>query len=411
MYRRNIETALKAALGDTRIVLLNGARQTGKSTLAQMIAEQRGGRYLTLDDEAVLAVARGDPSALVRATPQMTVIDEVQRAPELFSAIKIEVDRNRTPGRFLLTGSANIFLLPRLSESLAGRIEILPLLPLSQDEISGDRSTFVDMVLTNQDWRIRKSTVDRVEVCKRIIAGGYPEALAREPGERRAAWHRSYLSSLIQRDVRDLSSIDGLTDLPRLIGLIAARSSALMNMSELSRSTGIANSTLRRYLGILEAIYILQPLPAWSTNTGKRFVKSPKIHLVDTGLAAYLRGDTDPQSLAQSGNIGPLLETFVVQEIRKQLAWSNAPATPFHYRSAADREVDLVLELPGGAVAGFEIKAAAKVGKADFMGLESLAEDAGKKFIRGVLLYFGDQVLPFGDKLTAIPITELWTSR
>ncbi|MDP9082972.1 MAG: DUF4143 domain-containing protein, partial [Pseudomonadota bacterium] len=196
--------------------------------------------------------------------------------------------------------------------------------------------------------------------------------------------------------------------LPRLLGLLAARSSALMNMSELSRSTGIPNSTLRRYLGLLEAIYILQPLPAWSTNTGKRFVKSPKVHMVDPGLAAYLRGDTDPQSLAQSGSIGPLLESFVVQELRKQLTWSKAPATAFHYRSAAGREVDLVLELPGGAVTGIEIKAGAKVSKADFAGLDSLAEDAGKKFIRGVLLYLGDQVLPFGDKLAAVPIEELW---
>jgi hypothetical protein len=411
MYRRNIETPLKAALNDTRVVLLNGARQSGKSTLVQRIAGERNGRYLTLDDEAVLAVARADPSALVRANAPMTVIDEVQRAPELFSAIKIEVDRNRTPGRFLLTGSANVFLLPRLSESLAGRLETLPLLPLSQDEISGGRSTFVDMVLTDSDWRVRKATVDRVEVCRRIIAGGFPEALARPAGERRAAWYRSYLSSLIQRDVRDLSTIDGLADLPRLLGLIAARSSALMNMSELSRSTGIANSTLRRYLTLLEAIYVLQPLTAWTTNTGKRFVKSPKIHMVDTGLAAYLRGDTDPQALAQSGNIGPLLESFVVQELRKQLSWSKTPATTFHYRSASGREVDLVLELPGGAVSGVEIKAAAKVGKADFAGLESLAEDAGKKFIRGVMLYFGDHVLPFGDKMTAVPINELWAGR
>jgi hypothetical protein len=411
MYRRNIEAPLKAALNDTRVVLLNGARQSGKSTLVQRIAGERNGRYLTLDDEAVLAVARADPSALVRANAPITVIDEVQRAPELFSAIKIEVDRNRTPGRFLLTGSANVFLLPRLSESLAGRLETLPLLPLSQDEISGGRSTFVDMVLTDSDWRVRKATVDRVEVCQRIIAGGFPEALARPAGERRSAWYRSYLSSLIQRDVRDLSTIDGLSDLPRLLGLIAARSSALMNMSELSRSTGIANSTLRRYLTLLEAIYVLQPLMAWTTHTGKRFVKSPKIHMVDTGLAAYLRGDTDPQALAQSENIGPLLESFVVQELRKQLSWSKTPGTAFHYRSASGREVDLVLELPGGAVSGVEIKAAAKVGKADFAGLESLAEDAGKKFIRGVMLYFGDHVLPFGDKMTAVPINELWAGR
>jgi predicted AAA+ superfamily ATPase len=411
MYRRNIEPAVGAALKDTRVILLNGARQTGKSTLVQKIAQERDARYLTLDDEAVLAVARGDPSALLRASPQMTVIDEVQRAPELFSAIKIEVDRNRSPGRFLLTGSANVFLLPRLSESLAGRMEILPLLPLSQDEIAGVRSSFIDTLLSNADWSPRKSAVDRVDICRRIIVGGYPEVLTRETGDRRSAWFRSYLSSLIQRDIRDLSNIDGLTDLPRLLGLIAARSSALMNMSELSRSTGIANSTLRRYLSLLEAIFVLQPLPAWSTNTGKRFVKSPKIHLVDTGLAAHLRGDTDPRSLSQSTNLGSLLETFVVQELRKQLTWSKTPATPFHYRSTVGREVDLVLELAGGAVSGIEIKAAAKVGQADFAGLRSLAEDAGRKFVRGVLLYLGDHVLPFGDKLAAVPINEIWASR
>jgi len=411
MYRRNIESTLETVLQDTRVVLLNGARQTGKSTLAQKIAEERNGRYLTLDDEAVLAVARSDPSALLRAAPGLTVIDEVQRAPELFAAMKMEVDRQRTPGRFLLTGSANIFLLPRLSESLAGRMEVLPLLPLSQDEMAGARSTFMETMLSDTDWRIRRSNVDRVDICRRIIGGGFPEAVARPAGERRSAWFKGYLSSLIQRDVRDLSSIEGLTDLPRLLGLLAARSSALMNMSELSRSVGIAHSTLRRYLSLLEAVFILQPLPAWSTNSGKRLVKSPKIHLIDSGLAAQLCGDTNPEPLSQSSKIGPLLETFVVQELRKQLGWSKQPATAFHFRSAAGREVDLVLELPGGAVSGVEIKAAAKVGKGDFAGLEALAEEAGKKFIRGVLLYFGDHVLPFGDALAAVPITELWAGR
>jgi predicted AAA+ superfamily ATPase len=269
----------------------------------------------------------------------------------------------------------------------------------------------MEMMLSDTDWRIRRSDVDRVDICRRIIGGGFPEVVGRPAGERRSAWFKGYLSSLLQRDVRDLSSIEGLTDLPRLLGLLAARSSALMNMSELSRSVGIAHSTLRRYLSLLEAVFILQPLPAWSTNSGKRFVKSPKIHLIDSGLAAHLCGDTDPEPLSQSSKIGPLLETFVIQELRKQLGWSKQPATAFHFRSAAGREVDLVLELPGGAVSGVEIKAAAKVGKGDFAGLEALAEEAGKKFIRGVLLYFGDHVLPFGDALAAVPITELWAGR
>ncbi len=409
MYRRNIQYALRAALADTRVVLLNGARQTGKSTLVQQLTAEMGGQYLTLDDDAVLGTARTDPGALVRAAAGLTVIDEVQKAPELFPAIKREVDRDRRPGRFLLTGSANVFLLPRLSESLAGRMEILPLLPLSQDEIAGRAADFPDALFSSAEWAIRKRTMDRIDVCRRVVGGGYPEALAREPGSRRSAWFRSYLSSLLQRDVRDLANIDGLTDMPRLLGLLAARSSALMNMSEVSRAAGIAHSTLRRYFGLLEATFILQPLPPWSANVGKRFVKSPKIHLVDSGLAAHLRGDTEPAQLAQSSAVGPLLETFVLQELRKQLGWSRQPATPYHFRTAAGREVDIVLEAPGGRVVGIEVKASATVGKADFAGLEALAEVAGKKFVRGVVLHLGDNGVPFGDKLWAVPMAELWS--
>ena len=408
MYRRNIESALQAALSDTRVVLLNGARQTGKSTLAQKFADHLAGRYLSLDDETLLGTARSDPSALVRGTVGLTVIDEVQKAPALFPAIKMEVDRDRRPGRFLLTGSANVFLLPQLSESLAGRVEILPLQPLSQDELAGRKASFPDVLFSEEAFQARKHAVNRLAICARIAGGGFPEALSREPGARRTAWFRSYLSSLLQRDIRDLAHIEGLTDMPRLLALLAARTSALMNMSELSRSVGIAHSTLRRYLSLLEATFILQPLPAWSTNIGKRFVKSPKIHLVDTGLAAHLYGEPDPAQLAHSPALGPLLESFVLQEIRKQLGWSRLSAVPYHFRTAAGREVDIVLEAPGGRVAGIEVKAAGSVGKSDYAGLEALAEAAGTKFIRGVVLYLGEHAVPHSDRLWAVPIDELW---
>lgn len=409
MYRRNLETSVRAALGDTRVVLLSGARQTGKSTLVQQLVAEKGGHYFTLDDHAVLATARADPAALVRAAPGLTVIDEVQKAPELLPAIKLEVDRDRRPGHFLLTGSANVFLLPRLAESLAGRMEILILLPLSQDEVVGRATSFPDALFAAGDWRIRSQAVNRLDICGRVVAGGFPEALARKSAVRRAAWFKSYVASLLQRDVRDLANIEGLTDMPRLLGLLAARSSALMNMSEVSRTAGIAHSTLRRYLTLLEATYILQPLPAWSANIGKRFVKSPKIHLVDSGLAAHLRGDDDPGQLMHSTTLGPLLESFVLQELRKQLGWSRQQAVPYHFRTAAGREVDIVLEAPGGKVVGIEVKAAATVSKADFAGIQALREAAGRKFVRGVVLYLGDNALPFGDDLWAIPIAELWT--
>lgn len=408
MYRRLVERKLQAALADTRVVLLNGARQTGKSTLVQLVAEQRGGQYLTLDDPATAGLARSDPSALVRDAGHFMVIDEVQHAPQLFPAIKRVVDADGRPGRFLLTGSANVFMLPRLAESLAGRMEILPLHPLSQGELADNEANLVDALFGAAPWLTGVQTLDRVAVCERVIAGGFPEAVARTPGERRDAWFRSYVASLLQRDVRDMANIDGMTDMPRLLSLLAARSSALLNVSEVSRAAGIAHSTLRRYLALLEATFIFQPLPAWSTNIGKRFVKSPKIHLLDSGLAAHLRGDVDAATLAQSPNLGPLLETFVVQEVRKLLGWSRQVATPYHFRTAIGQEVDLVLEAPCQRIAGIEVKASSNVSQGDFSGLRALAETAGDKFVGGVALYLGEQRLRFADKLWALPVSVLW---
>lgn len=407
MFRRHIEPALRAALADTRVVLLNGARQTGKSTLAEEIASQRGGRYLTLDDETLLGTARSDPTALLAGAAGLTVIDEVQKAPELLPALKREVDRDKRPGRFLLTGSANIFLVPRVAESLAGRIEILPLLPLSQDEVAGRAASLPDALFSGSPWRTRRSTLKRLDVGKRIVAGGYPEVLARA-GARRAAWFTSYVSSLLQRDVRDLANIDGLTEMPRLLGLLAARASTLLNMAELSRAAGIPHSTLKRYLTLLEATFILQPLPAWSANLGKRFVKAPKIHLLDSGLTAHLRGGSEAAQLVASPALGPLLESFVLQETRKQLGWSRQAATPYHFRTATGREVDIVLEAPGGKVVGIEVKAAASVDGRDFSGLQALAEAAGKRFVRGVVLYLGEHAVPRGGDMWALPLDELW---
>src|SRR3990172_5613244 len=408
MHRRYVDKKLQIALADSRVVLLHGARQTGKSTLARQLAAQRGGQYLTLDDPAVGGVVRSDPSALIRGAGALMVIDEVQHAPELFPAIARVVEADGRPGRFLLTSSANVFLLPRLAGSLAGRMEILPLHPLSQGELGAKEANLVDALFDAAPWQAGALALDRVGVCERVIAGGFPEAVARAPGEQRDAWFRSYIGSLLQRDVRDLANIDGLIDIPRLLALLAARSGALINMAEVSRAAGIAHSTLRRYLALLQATFIFQPLPAWSTNIGKRFVKSPKIHLLDSGLAAHLRGDVDAAALAQSPNLGPLLESFVVQEVRKLLGWSRQAATPYHFRTAIGQEVDLVLEAPGQRIAGIEVKASSNVSQGDFSGLRALAETAGDKFVGGVVLYLGEQRLPFADKLWALPIAVLW---
>jgi uncharacterized protein len=411
MYRRNILPLLTTALADTRVVLLNGARQVGKSTLAQQIARQRGGQYFTLDDPAVAGLARTDPSALVDGAVGLTVIDEVQFAPALFSVIKREVDRNPQPGRFLLTSSANVFVLPTAAESLAGRMEVLTLEPLSQAEIEGSNNNLVDALFDDAPWVRRTVRTDRADIVRRLVGGGFSEAMGRSESRRRSAWFSAYLGSLLQRDVRNYANIEGLHDMPRLLSLLAARTGALMNMSEVSRATGIAHSTLRRYLSLVEALFIVQPLPAWSANLGKRLVKAPKMHLIDSGLAAHLQGhDADAAALAASPQIGPLLESFVVQEVRRHLRWSATEATAWHFRTALGREVDMVLEAPGGRIVGLEVKAGAGLAQSDFNGLRELATAAGEGFCRGAVLYSGEQLISFGDRLWAVPLGVLWAT-
>ena len=405
MLRRLVEDPLRAALADTPVVALVGARQTGKTTLAKKLCEALGGEYVSLDDAATLAGAARDPAAFLRARAEPLVIDEVQAAPELLRAIKRSVDDDRRPGRFLLTGSANVLALPRLSESLAGRMEIRTLWPLSQGEIRGRNETFLQKLFTDTPLRRR---APRADLPATIATGGYPEAVARADPARRAAWFASYVSAILQRDVRDLARIEGLVELPRLLQLLAARSAALMNVAEISRASAMPHTTLKRYLALLEHTFLLRPLPAWSSNRGKRLTKSPKIHLVDCGLAAHLAG-FDASTLAHDRPaLGPLLESFVVGELVKQASWAEASIALYHFRTAAGREVDIVLEGAGGRVAGVEVKASSAVSASDFAGLEALAETAGKKFARGVLLYDGDSVVPFGERMLAAPVQALW---
>lgn len=408
MFRRYIRDQVDAALADTRVVLLNGARQVGKSTLARQIADERGGQYQTLDDPAVAAAAQADADAFVQAAAGFAVIDEVQLAPNLFPAIKRVVDRDPQPGRFLLTGSANALMLPRVAESLAGRMQILTLHPLAQCEVVDSGHNFVDALFAAARWTARAVATDRADLARRVVTGGFPEVLGRPEPERRAAWFGSYLASLLQRDVRDLASIEGVRELPRLLGLLAARTGGLMNASEVARSAAIADTTLRRYLALLEAIFIVQPLSAWSTNFGKRLVKAPKMHLLDTGLAAHLQGLVAPEALAASQQFGPLVEAFVVQEVRRQLGWSRTRAGAWHFRTAAGREVDLVLERSDGRIAGIEVKASSNLRTADAAGLAALAEATGERFVRGAVMYAGDRLLPLGPKVWAVPLGVLW---
>lgn len=408
MHTRGVIEVARRALADTPVVLIHGARQTGKSTLARAIAEgQPPRRYLTLDDAGVLSAATTDPQGFLAGLEGPVVLDEVQRAPGLFPAIKAAVDRDRTPGRFLLTGSANVLLLPRISESLAGRVQIVTLWPLSQGEIQDRPGGFIDAVLAR-----RLAALPPAErgpaLPERVARGGFPEPLTRKESDRRSGWFGAHLTTILQRDVRDLANIDGLTELPRLLKLLASRVSGLLNFADLSRGLSIPQTTLKRYFSLLETTFLVVLLPAWSASTGLRLTKSPKILLADTGLAADLLGLDGRRLAAEPAAMGPLLENFVALELLKQAGWSRTRVGLFHFRTANGRAVDIVLEDAAGRIVGIEVKSAATPSAGDFAGLHSLREAAGERFVRGVVLYGGQEAVAFGKDMHALPVRTLW---
>ena len=410
LVRRNVAARVRRALEHTPVVLLNGARQTGKSTLAQeLIREGYKADYVTLDDAGRRAAALDDPDGFIASFSRSAVIDEVQRAPGLFPAIKASVDRDRRPGRFLLTGSADVLLLPSISESLAGRIQIATLWPFSQGELAGRLDTFVDGVFSERLPSISEDRVLRSEVLHRALEGGFPEAIAHTDPEIRADWFDSYVDTILQREVRELSRIEGLADLPRLLALLAGRAASILNAAELARASGFNYMTLRRYLALLEKVFFIHLIPSWSGSMARRLVRHPKLMLVDGGLLAHLlsidltRFERDPTL------VGMVLENFVALELRKQLSWSrDVGKRLFHFRAHTGEEVDAVLERRGGEVVGVEVRATSAARPADFRGLRALAEATGKKFVRGVVLYTGRETIGFARNLHAVPISALW---
>lgn len=392
---------------DTPVVLVNGARQTGKTTLVQAIAKRTGAEYFTLDDAATLALIAGDPSGFVRGLTGPVVIDEIQKVPDLFPAIKLAVDKDRQPGRFLLTGSANVMTLPHLSESLTGRMEVIPLFPFSAGELAGKREEFLNRLFDGALAKAKAAPI-REDIPERLTRGGYPETTQRQAADRRAAWFAAYVSTILQRDVRDLAHIDALHTLPNLLKLLATRASGLLNLADIGRDAGLAHTTLTRYLTLLETVFLVHRLPAWSRNLGKRLVKAPKIHLVDTGLACHLIGADARRLAGDRPLLGRLLETFVVGELRKQISWASPQTGLYHFRTSSGSEVDVVLERADGAVAAIEVKASATVDTSDFVSIRTLREQLGGQFHAGVVFYLGDQTIPSGDRLWLVPVTALW---
>ncbi len=407
IYPRLIERHLCEALDDSPAVLVHGPRQCGKTTLARMVGATRGYGYVTFDDDVVRRAAEDDPQGFAASLPDRIIIDEVQKAPALFPALKMEIDRRRAPGRFLLTGSTHVLLVPRLSESLAGRLQTLRLHPLAQCELEQRDPQFLDALFTG-DFGIERTRRLGARLPERIVAGGYPAALTRPAGRRRANWYHDHVDALIQRDVRDLTHVRHLDILPRLLAAAAGQTARIFNASELAVPFEVTRPTIRDYATLLERVFLLERLPAWHTNRLSRLVKRPKLHIGDTGIASALLGLDGPALAYDRTLFGQLLETFVFQELRRQAGQHDARMSFHHFRNKDGVEVDIVVERGVAAVAGVEVKASGTVRTRDFRGLRKLQGALGERFAGGVVLYDGEAAVPFGDRLHAVPVRRLW---
>lgn len=411
MYPRYSENNIREALSDTPVVLVVGARQSGKTTLVKslMTEMKEDWVYLTLDDQTQLEIAKNDPVAFIRSLPDSrVVIDEIQRLPELFVSIKQTVDEKRTPGRFLLTGSANALLLPKVSDSLAGRMESVRLMTLSECEVNHVQPSFLSKILDQQPPKTKNTRV-REYLLERLIKGCFPEPLQRSAEKRAQAWYQQYLNTLIQRDIRDLSNIAHPEEMGKLLQLTAFYSSKLVNLSELGAKLNMSHLAIKKYIGLLEQLFLLEQLPAWSSSEYKRLVKTPKLHAIDTGLMCAVRGLSQDKLNKQPEQLGAVLECFVYNELRKQATWIDEPVRFYHYRDKDKVEVDVVIENAMGDCFAIEIKASSTLSQKDFLGLKRLQSVAGERFKLGVLVYDGDHTTAFGDNLYAVPLGCLWS--
>jgi predicted AAA+ superfamily ATPase len=406
VYPRFATSQIEQALSDTRVVLLAGPRQAGKTTLAQSLGDSNR-TYLTLDNATTLAAAEADPTGFIRGTDR-AIIDEIQRAPDLLLAIKENVDADPRPGRFLLTGSANLMTIPRVADSLAGRMETIRLMPLAQAEILGGAPpAFLDSAFAGAPPKIGKIVVGGALV-EAVLTGGYPEALTRKSWARRQDWYLDYVDAVLGRDVRDISGIDQLDRMPRLFRVLAEHSGQLVNYAGAGGAIGLNHVTTQKYAGILEQLFLIRTLPPWHGNMLKRLTKRPKLHLLDAGLLAALRGVTPVSVARDRDTFGAILETFVFSELLKMAGWGGGRLNFSHYRDKDQYEVDIVLEDRRNNVVGIEVKASATVTSNDFRGLRRLAGDTDGRFAAGLVLYDHDRIVPFGDRLWAVPLSCLW---
>lgn len=410
--KRNGLEALRQRLGDFRIVVINGPRQSGKTVLLRQLHQLHGGTFVNLDEADLRAAALADPVGLIAGAPRPIYVDEVQRAGNaLILAIKSAVDRDRTPGQFVLAGSTRFLTVPALSESLAGRAAIVDLWPFSQGELIKRTETFVDRLFGDPRPILRQDlpALDRVAYMERLCAGGFPEAVSKSTPRGRSVWFDAYVRTVTMKDIEEFTRIRQADELPHLLRALGAQTAQELNIAQLARSTKFSESTLRNYLPLLETVYLIHRVSGWSRNLTAKQKRRPKLHLTDSGLAAWLQG-ADATALARptSRGAGPLLETFVVGEIRKQIGWSGTDVSLHHLRDRDGLEIDLLLEARDGRVVGIEVKAGQTISDDDFRWLRRVSARLGEQFAQGIVLHTGTRSLSFGDDLMALPVCALW---
>jgi len=409
MLRRHIQPLVEKSLADFPVVLITGARQVGKSTLAQaLITPAWQATYLSLDDRTVLDAALADSEAFLAAQSTPLVIDEVQRAPDLLRAIKRRVDRDRKNGQFLLTGSANLMTLRTVSESLAGRVALHQLFPFSWAERSersvpsllGDLFEVGETEPLLRKYRGRRQT--GFGLPDAILRGGYPPPSLMASGASRRRWFDSYRQTYLERDLRNLASIRYLPDFSRLLVLSAARTGEMLNVASFARDLGLPQVTVKRYLDLLVLTYQVALVPAYHTNIGLRLVKTPKLYLADTGMACHLSGVRDWAVAERQGRVGPLTETWVADEMTKWIACQEDDYRLYFWRTHTGQEVDFLLAR-GEEIIAIEVKASTRVESRDLAGIELCEQKLGKRIRSSVVLYRGDQMIGLGRRRVAAP--------